>query len=205
MRVDGRSAVTAALACFLVACGSVTTSGSPTTTTVPATTMATTSTTTAGGAPAAAALPDAQLARVGSAAQAIVVTAPAYGATTATLTAYRRSASGWEHAFGPWPAQVGYNGIAPPGEKREGDGRTPSGVYGFEFLFGVEPDPGVRFPYRRITSRSIVWDDDPASPLYNLWVDADRQTPGTDSEVMYQPTAYAYGAVIAYNAARTPG
>jgi L,D-peptidoglycan transpeptidase YkuD (ErfK/YbiS/YcfS/YnhG family) len=142
---------------------------------------------------------------VGSAGQTIVVTAPSHGATTATLTAYRRSADGWQVAFGPWTAHVGYNGFAPPGEKTEGDGRTPSGVYGFEFLFGVQPDPGVRFPYRRVTSRSIVWDDDPVSPLYNLWVDSDQQTPGADPEAMYQPDAYAYGAVIAYNAARTPG
>jgi L,D-peptidoglycan transpeptidase YkuD (ErfK/YbiS/YcfS/YnhG family) len=190
-----------ALACLLAlaACGSAATSVSPTTN------MATTSTTTADIAPAAATVPATQLTGVGSAGQAIVVTAPHYGATTAALTAYQRTADGWELAFGPWSAHVGSNGLAPPGQKREGDGRTPSGVYGFDFLFGVQPDPGVRFPYRRVTGPSIVWDDDPASPLYNLWVDSDRQTPGADPEAMYQPVAYAYGAVIAYNTARTPG
>jgi len=133
------------------------------------------------------------------------VTASGYGATTATFTAYRRSADGWQALFGPWTANVGYNGLAPPGEKAEGDGRTPSGIYGFGFFFGVQPDPGVRFPYRPVTSRSIVWDDDPASPLYNQWVDSTQQDPGADPEAMYQPGAYAYGAVIAYNTARTPG
>ncbi len=149
--------------------------------------------------------PDPRLADVGSAGQAIVVTSPRYGATTATLTAYERAGDGWRPAFGPWPARVGTRGIAPPGEKREGDGRTPSGVYGFDFFFGVDPDPGVRFPYRRVSSRSIVWDDDPASPLYNTWVDLDRQRAGVDPEPMYSSPAYDHGAVIAYNTARTPG
>ena len=73
---------------------------------------------------------------------------------------------------------MGRAGFAPPGEKREGDGRTPSGTYGFEFLFGVEPDPGVALPYRRVTGPSIVWDDDPSSPSYNLW-STRRQARGT--------------------------
>jgi L,D-peptidoglycan transpeptidase YkuD (ErfK/YbiS/YcfS/YnhG family) len=142
---------------------------------------------------------------VGSAGQAVVVTAPSYGATTASLTAYQRGADGWHVAFGPWTAHLGYNGLAPLGEKTEGDGRTPSGVYGFGFFFGVQPDPGVRFVYRQVTSRSIVWDDDPTSALYNQWVDSSLQDPGASPEAMYQPGAYAYGAVIAYNTARTPG
>ncbi|MGH9278534.1 MAG: L,D-transpeptidase family protein [Acidimicrobiales bacterium] len=173
------------------------------TTVAPATTVAAAApTTTAATAAPATALP-AALDRVGSARQAIVVTAGSYGATTATFTAYERAGGDWQEAYA-FTARVGYNGVAPPGAKREGDGRTPSGVYGFDFMFGVSPNPGVSFPYRRVTP-SIVWDDDPASPLYNQWVDRNDQTPGADPEEMYQPTAYAYGAVIAYNTAATPG
>src|SRR5262249_53389428 len=72
-------------------------------------------------------------------------------------------------------------------------------------FFGVEADPGVRFPYRRVTSDAIVWDDDPHSLLYNQWVDTTTQNAGADPEPMYRTPAYAYGAVIAYNTARTPG
>lgn len=147
---------------------------------------------------------DPALARVAGAGQAIVVTAERSGATTATFTAYQRDGDGWRQAFGPWPARIGTRGLAPPGQKREGDGRTPSGVYGFDFFFGVAPDPGVRFPYRRVTPR-IVWDDDPASPLYNTWVDLDRQQAGAEPEPMYVSPVYDHGAVIAYNTDRTPG
>ena len=137
--------------------------------------------------------------------QAIVVTASAYGATTANFTTYQVTASGTQRVFGPWTANLGYNGMAPPGAKREGDGRTPSGTYGFDFLFGVDANPGVRFAYRQVSGPSIVWDDDPTSPLYNEWVDERQQPAGANPEPMDQVPAYDYGGVIAYNDARTPG
>jgi L,D-peptidoglycan transpeptidase YkuD (ErfK/YbiS/YcfS/YnhG family) len=184
-----------------------TTTALPTTTAAPATTTSPATTTTRAPATPTTTTEvlDPALARVGSAGQAVVVTAARYGATTATLSAYERVGDVWRRTFGPWTARVGTAGVAPAGEKREGDGRTPSGVYGFEFFFGVAPDPGVSFPYRRVTSRSIVWDDDPASPRYNTWVDLDREQAGVEPEPMYVSPAYDHGAVIAYNTARTPG
>jgi L,D-peptidoglycan transpeptidase YkuD (ErfK/YbiS/YcfS/YnhG family) len=106
--------------------------------------------------------------------------------------------------FGPWTANVGRNGVAPSGEKREGDGRTPSGTFGFDFMFGVNPNPGVKFPFRAITGTNIVWDDDPSSANYNLWIDTNNASAGVSPEPMYV-SAYGSGAVIAYNTARTPG
>ena len=171
--------------------------------TAPVTTLAT-------GAPAppsttGAPSPVDRLVGVGSAQQVITVIAGGYGQTTATFTAYQRVAGGWQVAYGPWEARVGFNGFASPGAKREGDGRTPSGAYGFDFFFGVDADPGVHFPYRVVTSSAIVWDDDPASPLYNEWVDTTSQSAGAEPEPMYNTPAYSHGAVIAYNDARTPG
>lgn len=107
--------------------------------------------------------------------------------------------------FGPWSANVGSRGFAPPDQKREGDNRTPSGAYGFDFAFGVLADPGVKLAYRRVTSDAIVWDDDSTSARYNLWTDRTTQDAGDDPEPMYNPPAYNYGAVIAYNVERTPG
>ena len=135
--------------------------------------------------------------------QLVTVTAAAYGATQAELTAYQRVDGTWHRVFGPWIAWIGRNGMAPPGAKREGDGRTPSGTFGFGFFFGVDPDPGVHFPYRRIDTYD-VWDDDPSSPLYNEWVDDRHANPGAAPEPM-DVSAYDFGAVIAYNTARTPG
>jgi L,D-peptidoglycan transpeptidase YkuD (ErfK/YbiS/YcfS/YnhG family) len=135
--------------------------------------------------------------------QLVTVTAASYEATRAELTAYRRVDGRWRRVFGPWVAWIGRNGMAPAGAKREGDGRTPSGTFGFGFFFGVDPDPGVRFSYRRIDA-SDFWDDDPSSPLYNEWVDDRDANPGAAPEPM-DVSAYDYGTVIAYNTARTPG
>jgi len=154
---------------------------------------------TAAASVAAAARPAARPA--GS--QLVTVTAASYRATYATLTAYRRSGGRWRRVLGPWAARIGRNGFARPGRKREGDGRTPSGTFSFGFFFGVLPNPGVRFRYRQSQPYDF-WDDDPASPHYNEWVDQRRANPGLDPEPM-DVTGYDYGAVIAYNAARTPG
>jgi L,D-peptidoglycan transpeptidase YkuD (ErfK/YbiS/YcfS/YnhG family) len=132
------------------------------------------------------------------------VQAPSYSATHATLRAYRVAHGKRTLIFGPWQARVGYNGVARPGHKREGDGKTPSGTYGFSFFFGVQPALTFKFPFRHAYSYD-VWDDDPASPRYNEWVDQRRHDPGHSPEPMHQVPAYDYAAVIAYNTARVPG
>lgn len=136
--------------------------------------------------------------------QLITVTAPTHSATYATLRAYRVSAGKRALAFGPWTARVGYNGVARPGSKREGDGRTPSGTYPIRFFFGVRPNPGFSFSFRHAYTYDF-WDDDPSSARYNEWVNAREHDPGARPEPMHQVPAYDYAAVIAYNSARVPG
>jgi L,D-peptidoglycan transpeptidase YkuD (ErfK/YbiS/YcfS/YnhG family) len=138
--------------------------------------------------------------------QAIVVTTKKYGDTTATVTAYTRTSDGWRTTFGPWPGYVGAKGIAPSGEKREGDGRTPTGTFGFDFMFGVKDNPGVKYEFRRITGPNIVWVENPDSRFYNQWVDSNEHPEEADEDNMYKPGVYDYGAVIGYNTKeRTPG
>ena len=136
--------------------------------------------------------------------QLITVTAASHTATSATFRAYRVSDGKRVLAFGPWTARVGYNGIARPGQKREGDGRTPSGTYGISFFFGVQPKLGFAFSFRHAYTYDY-WDDDPASPRYNQWVNAHEHDPGANPEPLHQVPAYDYAAVIAYNTDRTPG
>jgi L,D-peptidoglycan transpeptidase YkuD (ErfK/YbiS/YcfS/YnhG family) len=136
--------------------------------------------------------------------QLITVTAASYSTTYATLRAYRVSAGKRILVFGPWQARVGYNGVARPGTKREGDGRTPSGRYGFSFFFGVQSNPGFAFRFRHAYSYD-VWDDDPSSGRYNEWVNDHVHNPGANPEPMHQVPAYDYAAVVAYNPTRIPG
>jgi L,D-peptidoglycan transpeptidase YkuD (ErfK/YbiS/YcfS/YnhG family) len=142
---------------------------------------------------------------VGSARQVLSVVASGYGTSYATVQGFTKTSSGWARTFGPWSARIGRSGFAPPGEKREGDMRTPSGSYGFGFMFGVRSNPGVHYEYRRVTGNQYVWNDDSSSSRYNLWTDTRTQAAGRNPESMNQVPAYNYSAVIAYNTARTPG
>ena len=75
-----------------------------------------------------------------TAAQVLVVRATG---TRATVTACTRvAAHRYVVSLGPFAARVGRNGVAPAGAKREGDGRTPSGVFPLQSGFGVYGDPG---------------------------------------------------------------
>jgi L,D-peptidoglycan transpeptidase YkuD (ErfK/YbiS/YcfS/YnhG family) len=147
--------------------------------------------------------------------QWIHVTAPSYISTYATFTAWQLESGRWVRVLGPWTARVGYHGIAPPGRKREGDGRTPSGTYGLPFLFGVYSRPsGVAWPWCapggfsrcwRHAYRFDVWDDDPASARYNTWCNVTYRPCGAAPEPLHQVPVYDYAAVIGYNLARIPG
>ncbi|HWB67600.1 MAG TPA: L,D-transpeptidase family protein [Mycobacteriales bacterium] len=145
-----------------------------------------------------------QLRGVGDARQVISVTARHYGRQHAVLQEFARHGRGWHRVAGPWRAWLGEGGFAPPGQKREGDGRTPSGSYHFTFFFGVAPEPRVHFPWRH-AGTSDYWDDDPASPHYNEWVDTRHRSAGRSPEPLHVRPSYEDAAVIGYNRARVPG
>jgi L,D-peptidoglycan transpeptidase YkuD (ErfK/YbiS/YcfS/YnhG family) len=129
------------------------------------------------------------------AAQALVVW-PATGEVfQARLTAWERGRGGWVGVFGPMPAVIGPKGFAPGGEKREGDGRTPSGTYRIGTAFGFEPAVDTKLDYRQTTADDF-WVDDPASPQYNRWV---HGNPDAKSFEKLRVDAYKYAAVIEYN------
>jgi L,D-peptidoglycan transpeptidase YkuD (ErfK/YbiS/YcfS/YnhG family) len=138
---------------------------------------------------------------VGSAAQVVLVSASGSGAT---VRACQRQGNTWQQALGPMYGHVGTQGVAPPGGKREGDGRTPSGVYPLGRGFGIQPDPGVAFSWRRVGPED-VWVDDSSSALYNTWQQKPANGRWRSAESLNQPRAYDYAQVIDYNTARVPG
>jgi L,D-peptidoglycan transpeptidase YkuD (ErfK/YbiS/YcfS/YnhG family) len=140
---------------------------------------------------------------VHDATQVISVTADHYGSVHATVRAFEKTSSGWQQVAGPWSAWIGRNGFAPPGEKREGDGRVPTGSFHFSFFFGVTPDPGVHYRWRH-AGTSDYWDDDPSSSRYNTWVDSRHHSPGASPEPLHVSPSYDDVAAIAYNTAHTP-
>ena len=155
-------------------------------------------------APADAALP--MIARVkglADARQIVTVTNRSWTSAYATLQAFEKRSDGtWRSVFGPWTARVGRNGFGSP--KREGDGQTPVGSYHLTGMFGVNASPGTRFGWLRV-DRSDVWVDDSYSGYYNLHRRLPANGRWRSAESMYQPGAYSYAGVIAYNPLRRPG
>jgi L,D-peptidoglycan transpeptidase YkuD (ErfK/YbiS/YcfS/YnhG family) len=144
------------------------------------------------------------LAGVDGARQVVSVTASRYGSVHATVQAFARTGTGWVRTAGPWSAWIGRNGFARPDRKREGDGKTPTGSFRFSFFFGAANKPKVRFPWRHAAPYDY-WDDDPASPRYNTWVDTRYHSAGRNPEALHVRPSYDDVAVIAYNTSRIPG
>ena len=139
----------------------------------------------------------ARLRGTAGAGQVITVTNDDWSSTYAALQLWQRRADGsWASAGGPWTARIGRNGFGSP--KREGDGRSPVGSFGFGAGFGVQGDPGYRFGWRQVDP-SDVWVDDPASRFYNTAQRLPASGRWSSAEAMYQPSPYAYAALITYN------
>jgi L,D-peptidoglycan transpeptidase YkuD (ErfK/YbiS/YcfS/YnhG family) len=112
-----------------------------------------------------------------------------------SVLAHQRGPDGAFQLFLSAPGVIGPNGFAPEGEKREGDGRTPSGTFRMRTAFGHEPKIETKLDYRRATADDF-WVDDPDSPQYNRWV---HGKPEAKSFEKLRIDSYKYAAVVEYN------
>lgn len=130
--------------------------------------------------------------------QVVVVSAKQdMGPYKVSISRYERREGGWQAIGNPIDGVAGRNGIAPPGEKREGDGRTPSGVFPLERGFGYIPLE-TKIAYIVLTPE-MVWIDDPKSPLYNRLITR-TEAVGVSHEIMKRDDdLYKYGLVVEYN------
>ncbi len=128
--------------------------------------------------------------------QAIIVHLAKKNVHQAQLSAWQKQGSRW-HRLLFVSAVIGRNGLAPTGEKKEGDGKTPSGIYSLGPAFGYVPSIDTGLLYRQATDLDF-WVDDSQSLQYNQWVSG---TPLARSfEKMKRPdNLYQYGIVIGYN------
>lgn len=132
--------------------------------------------------------------------QLVVVTSAHPDCTSGTASLYARSGGNWRRIQGPYPAALGRSGIAADGEKREGDGKTPAGVFELGPAFGYAATVPTKLPYRQ-AGADDVWVDDPSAPDYNRWTTR-QATRAASFERMHRDDAlYELGVVIGYNAA----
>ncbi|MCE5264628.1 MAG: L,D-transpeptidase family protein [Deltaproteobacteria bacterium] len=148
--------------------------------------------------------------------QALVVTTENWFASDATLRLYERSdvLSPWAPAGEKIPAVVGRNGLAwgrgihpdpaAGGDpKREGDGKTPAGLFRLGPAFGDQPGgsvPWIGLPYQQMTEKSRCVDD-MASALYNRWVEEGSVPKDWNSseEMVRKDGQYRLGVWIGHN------
>jgi len=169
----------------------------------------------AAGKPASLPEPAAYEQLLSGAGQAIVVTTPGWNSVDGTLQRYEKSEGKWLPVGVRVPIVVGKNGLAwdgvaepPKAEiKREGDGRSPAGIFTLGDAFGFSPSaPDLKLSYRHLTD-SIECVDDPSSSSYNELVDR-QQLPSPDwnsSEKMRTVDQYQHGVIVNYNDERLPG
>jgi len=118
--------------------------------------------------------------------------------TRTKLYATEKRGGKWQMALQPFDVVIGRNGFAPAGEKREGDGRTPSGIYPLKITFGYDESIKTKMPYRQAIVDDL-WIDDPQADDYNRWVKK-QETRAASYEIMKRnDNLYKYGIVIEYN------
>ena len=103
----------------------------------------------------------------------------------------------WNPVFPTFTGSIGEKGFAAIDKKREGDGKTPSGIFPLGIAFGYDPSVATKMPYRQATDDDF-WVDDVNSEDYNQWVKG--ETNATSRERMKRDDdQYKYGVVIEYN------
>ena len=130
--------------------------------------------------------------------QLILVSGEGDSPSAAKVYVLEKRQDRWYLAFAPMDATVGRNGFASPGVKKEGDGRTPSGVYPLPLVFGYKEGVTTRMPYRRATEKDI-WVDDPDAPDYNSWVSEGDTRAASFERMRRGDDLYKIGIVIGYN------
>jgi D-alanyl-D-alanine dipeptidase len=151
--------------------------------------------------------------------QLVVVTTPGWDSTTGALNRFERARAGdaWRAVGAQTPIVIGRTGLAwgigfdaVPGahagapRKREGDGRSPAGVFPLDTVFGFQPlapASAAGMPYVTLTDQTDCVDD-PSSIHYNTVVARDRvsRVDWSSAERMRTIDQYKLGVIVGYNA-----
>ncbi len=115
----------------------------------------------------------------------------------ATLVALEKTGSEYRVKFGPMAAGVGKNGFAARGDKRESDGKSPTGCYRLGRLFTYEASVNTAWPFTQSTPED-KWIDDPESPDYNRYVHGPTSAKSFE-KLLLLSDSYKYCQVIEYN------
>lgn len=100
-------------------------------------------------------------------------------------------------------AIIGKNGL---GKTKEGDGKTPAGVFLFIEAFGILENPGTNMRYTKV-DKSHYWVDDSESNYYNQFISTKEVVPDWKSaeHILDYGESYHYVLATSYNCEKIPG
>jgi L,D-peptidoglycan transpeptidase YkuD (ErfK/YbiS/YcfS/YnhG family) len=146
--------------------------------------------------------------------QVILVRSADWQAQTGMLQRYERTVSGWYPVGAPWSIVLGRSGLGwgsgllpAPNDgvptKREGDGRSPAGIYPVETAYGYAQSPptGSRWIYKVLGEKDRCVDDVQA-PQYNqiVTISANQPEVWQSAEVMKRSDdLYRWLIVVGHN------
>lgn len=143
--------------------------------------------------------------------QLVIVNSPGEGSTTAKMRYFSKTKNGWQQVAGDIPVMLGRSGLAwgrglhepQPGlQKREGDGKSPSGIFRFGTAFGRVHASEIawKLPYVQVTN-SLECVDDSKSKFYNQIVDNQKvEKDWNSSERMWEVgSQYDWGVFVEHN------
>lgn len=152
--------------------------------------------------------------------QVVTAIVPDWSSTRAELRLWTRDGGAWKLAMGPWPGVVGASGtgwgiglhgsgafIGRSGPvKREGDGKSPAGVFAIRASYGYAASAKTALPYRTVDEH---WKcvDDPSSRSYTRILDQRTVKPDwASAEDMRRGDAlYEWVVELVHNGPAQPG
>ncbi|MCD7893162.1 MAG: MBG domain-containing protein [Erysipelotrichaceae bacterium] len=132
----------------------------------------------------------------------IVVTASSTSTSSGTFRYFKKTNGTWKEAIYT-TAYLGQNGI---NKTKEGDRKTPTGLYHFSKLMGIASNPGTQMSYTKI-NKYMYWCGN--KKYYNQFIDESKQTHNcnhsNDEHLIDYTTEYQYVAALDYNSSCTYG
>ena len=126
----------------------------------------------------------------------------------ARVTLWSREDGGWARRLQATDGRIGYGGLVPGTERRQGTGTTPLGTYDLPWAFGqVREQAAWQLRYRKVRAGDY-WVQDNASRYYNRYRNKSRggfrwrlpsSDPNSSERLKDYPVQYEWSIVTGFN------
>jgi len=147
--------------------------------------------------------------RIGNSGQIILVTNEYITQLNVKIQTFEKNNGKWVEKFAKTSGTIGFKGFAEYKQKREGDKKTPTGIF---YLGPVYTYPNVKVETKMdhwVATKNDYWIDDVKSVQYNRWVtsEKDPKTDNVSCEPMLrkQDGKYKYGIAVQFNMDQVKG